>query len=64
MPVPEYLAAAPCEHGVELDMCDTLACEQEYNRLAEEHGGTNVTTEPPTEPDRQPVYEHQNEVEW
>lgn len=37
MPVPEHLAAAPCEHGVELDMCDTYGCAQEYNRLAEEH---------------------------
>ncbi|WP_017602291.1 hypothetical protein [Nocardiopsis lucentensis] len=40
MPVPERLAAAICEHGVELDMCDTLGCAQEYNRLAEEHGAS------------------------
>lgn len=40
MPVPEHLAAAPCEHGVELDMCDTYGCTQDYNRLAEEHATT------------------------
>ncbi|GAA0972615.1 hypothetical protein Q7689_00185 [Nocardiopsis tropica] len=32
----QVLAAAPCEHGVELDMCDTWECSQRLNELDEE----------------------------
>jgi hypothetical protein len=45
MPLPEHLAAAPCPHGVELDMCDTYTCTQEYNRLSEQHDQEHPMTD-------------------
>lgn len=34
--VREYLVSEPCDHGVELDMCDTPVCAQKLNEILKE----------------------------
>lgn len=35
--VREYLVSEPCDHGVELDMCDTPVCAQKLNEILKEN---------------------------